>query len=198
VALLQLTSRATPSQDAVNEEAAQLFQSDPAAFARRVDECVRECDTEVYTAPEDDFEIKCVGDGSATVFGRTLWSGVFPGFLKAYFRFSRLTSNMQRATNPNRQCARPRFSRWQAVEHAEVGEQLLSGAATVPVLPDCTPPRGKTLFLPQVSPFVGPDALTVYLYRLFLCGERLLAAPITKTKRRCSPASHRVNLNRRC
>ena len=49
---------ARASQGAVNEEAARLLQDDPAAFQRRVDDCVRECDTELYTAPDDDFEIK--------------------------------------------------------------------------------------------------------------------------------------------
>lgn len=47
-------------QNAVNTEAATLLETDPAAFQRRVEECLRECDTEVYSAPDDDFEIRCV------------------------------------------------------------------------------------------------------------------------------------------
>ena len=35
------------------------MQQDPAAFMSRVEECVRDCDTELYSTEEEDFDIRC-------------------------------------------------------------------------------------------------------------------------------------------
>ena len=60
-------------QDFLSNEAAGLHQTRPEVFALRVQECIRACDVNVYTTPDDDFDIVYVRRPQSRPLSRPLF-----------------------------------------------------------------------------------------------------------------------------